>query len=373
MQKAYEPTVWKNKPSVDTPLNETNLNKLSQGVSEIDDRVIALNLAKFEKTDAQSCIKKIKYDKATGKFTITSVSGAMAEIDTMLEKLAVNFSYNPTTQKLIITLDDGTQQEVDLSALITQFEFLESGTIYFTVDKDGKVKADIKNGSITADKLQPNYLADITVQAENASASASAAAKSATAAAGSEKAAAQSAENAKVSAEQADTSATNASASATVAEKSATAAAGSEKAAAKSAESAQTTSKHAEDLVEDVADKINSGYFTGPEGVQGQKGDKGDKGDTGAQGATGATGATGPKGDAGERGPQGLQGPKGDKGDKGDKGNPGDSGVTIPINGLYTLSGDSDGNLWCYYTDGTTAPQFEVDSDGNIYYITPDA
>ena len=79
------------------------------------------------------------------------------------------------------------------------------------------------------------------------------------------------------------------------------------------------------------------------------KGPKGDKGDTGATGATG---------------PQGPQGPKGDKGD---------SGITVPINGLYTLSGDSDGNLWCYYADGTTAPKFEVDSNGNIYYITPDA
>lgn len=336
MQKAYKPTVWKNKPSVDTPLNETNLNKLSQGVSEIDDRVIALNLAKFEKTDAQSCIKKIEYDKATGKFTITSVSGATAEIDTMLEKLAVNFSYNPTTQKLIITLDDGTQQEVDLSALITQFEFLESGTIYFTVDKDGKVKADIKNGSITADKLQPNYLADITVQAENASASATAAAKSANAAAGSETAAAQSEENARVSAEQADVSAISANSSATAAASSAAVAEGA-------ANTAQSTSRHAEELVEDVTEKIETGYFQGPPGIQGKKGDKGEKGDTG------------------------------EKGEQGDKGDRGDSGVTVPINGLFTLSGDADGNLWAYYADGaTSAPEFETDNDGNIYYITPD-
>ena len=366
MQKAYEPTVWENKPSINTPLNKRNLDKLSQGVSTIDDRVITHELTKFDKVDAQSCINKIDYDETTGKFTITAVSGAQQVIDTMLEKLAVNFDYDPDTQQLIITLDDGMQKFVDLSALITQFEFLDSGTIYWTVGDDGKVKADIKNGSITADKLQPNYLADITVQAENASTSATTAAKSATAAAGSETAAAQSEESARVSAESAD-------ASASAAAKSATAAAGSETAAAKSAESAQTTSKHAEDLVEDVTDKINSGYFTGPAGPQGPKGDTGETGTTGAQGPTGATGATGPQGEPGERGPQGLQGPKGDKGDKGDKGNPGDSGVTIPINGLYTLSGDSDGNLWCYYTDGTTAPQFEVDSDGNIYYITPDA
>ncbi len=178
MQKAYSPTVWENKPSTNTPLNETNLNRLSQGVSTIDDRVITLDLMKFDKKDAQSCIKKIEYDKATGKFTITSVSGATAVIDTMLEKLAVNFDYDPTTQQLIITLDDGTKKYADLSALITQFEFQESDTIYFTVTEDGKVKGNIKAGSITDEMLRTDYLADITIQAENASASASAAAKS---------------------------------------------------------------------------------------------------------------------------------------------------------------------------------------------------
>lgn len=180
MQKAYsDPTQWENYPSTKTPLNETNLKKLGNAVSTIDDRVITHELTKFDKTDAQSCIKKIEYNKATGKFNITSVSGATTVIDTMLEKLAVNFDYDPTTQRLIITMDDGTQKYADLSALITQFEFLESDTIYFTVTADGKVQADIKNGSITADKLQPNYLAEITVQAETAIQQATAAAASA--------------------------------------------------------------------------------------------------------------------------------------------------------------------------------------------------
>ena len=100
---------------------------------------------------------------------------------------------------------------------------------------------------------------------------------------------------------------------------------------------------------------------------------RGEKGEKGDQGPIGATGATGPKGATGSTGPQGIQGVKGDPGPKGEKGDKGDSGITVPINGLYTLSGDSDGNLWCYYADGTTAPKFEVDSNGNIYYITPDA
>lgn len=331
MQKAYNPTIFENKPSVNTPLNETNLNKISKGLSEVDDRVITMDLTKFDKTYAQSCINKIEYDKTTGKFTFTFVSGVTAVVDTMLEKLAVNFDYDATTQQLIITLDDGTKKYVDLSALITQFEFVNSDIIYWTVSDDGKVKADIKDGSIGADKLQPNYLADITVQAEQANASAASAAKSAAVAAESETAAAQSAENARVSAEQADKSATSANASAVEAGKSATS-------ADNSAQEAQTTSKHAEDLVEDVTQKLESGHFNGPPGIQGPKGDKGEKGD------------------------------QGEKGEKGEKGEPGESGITVPVNGFFTLSVDTDGNLWAYSAESGTTPEFEYDSaTGNLY------
>ena len=85
------------------------------------------------------------------------------------------------------------------------------------------------------------------------------------------------------------------------------------------------------------------------------------------------------KGEKGDPGPQGEPGGKGDPGDKGEKGDPGEkgdtgeSGVIVPVSGFFTLYGDSEGNLWCLYTDGSTGPQFEVDNEGNIYYITPDA
>ena len=57
-------------------------------------------------------------------------------------------------------------------------------------------------------------------------------------------------------------------------------------------------------------------------------------------------------------------------GEKGEKGDRGDSGITVPISGLFTLSGDVEGNLWAYYADGDNPPQFEHDEEtGDIYYI----
>lgn len=102
---------------------------------------------------------------------------------------------------------------------------------------------------------------------------------------------------------------------------------------------------------------------TGATGAQGPNGDTGATGATGPKGETGATGPQGVKGEQGERGPQGIQGPKGEKGDRGD------SGVTVPLSGFFSLTVDSDGNLWSHVADGAAAPPLSYDSTtGELYY-----
>ncbi len=174
MQKIYSRINWENFPSEKTAVNETNLNKMDLAIDNLDDRVVAMDAAKVDLTKANELVKEILWDESNGTLTITKMNGSKAVIDTKLEKLAVNFKYNPQTQQLIITLDDGTEQSVDLSSLITEYEFLDSDTIAFEI-ADGKVKSNVKNGSITEDKLQPNFLADVKVEVEKAKASATAA------------------------------------------------------------------------------------------------------------------------------------------------------------------------------------------------------
>ena len=185
-QKIYSREYWENFPSEKTAINKNRLNNIESGIDAIDDRVCALDTTKVDLTKANELVKEILWDESNGTLTVVKMNGSRAVIDTKLEKLAVNFTYNPQTQQLVITLDDGTVQNVDLSALITQYEFLDSDTIAFEI-AGGKVKAIVKNGSITEDKLQPNFLADIKVEsakavnsATNAKASETNAAKSAT-------------------------------------------------------------------------------------------------------------------------------------------------------------------------------------------------
>jgi hypothetical protein len=118
-------------------------------------------------SEAQLLVKSLTFNKSTGVFTVTYFNGTTYTIDTLLEKLAVNFDFDASTQQLVIILDDGTKKYADLSALITQYEFVDSDTLAFSVDANGKVTAIVKEGSIKEKHLQPNYLADIkTVQAQ---------------------------------------------------------------------------------------------------------------------------------------------------------------------------------------------------------------
>lgn len=186
MQKIYSRTYWENLPSEKTSINEKRLNNAEKGIDDLDDRIVAMDAAKVDLVKANELVEEILWDESKGTITVVKMNGSKAVIDTKLEKLAVNFKYDPESQQLVITLDDGTVQNVDLSALITQYEFLDSDTIAFEI-ADGKAKAIVKNGSITEDKLQPNFLADIKVEsakavnsATNAKTSETNAAKSAT-------------------------------------------------------------------------------------------------------------------------------------------------------------------------------------------------
>lgn len=257
MNKVHSAINWENYPSDETPLNERNLNKMDSAIDVIDDRVITLDTTKATKAEVATLVSDVTFEESTGIITITKKNGTKITIDTQMEKIAVNFTYNPTTQQIILTLIDGTKQYIDLSALITQYEFLDSDTVAFYIEKDGKVSAIVKEGSIEEKHLEPNYLAKIKVEVAKAESSQQAAAKSEVNAKASENAA-------KASETAAKTSETNAKASETAAAKSATAAAtsetnakASETSASQSAATATSEAASASQSASTATDKAN--------------------------------------------------------------------------------------------------------------------
>ena len=180
MNKAYSRINWENYPSDATPINKVNLNRLDSATDILDDRVITLDTTKATKTEVATLVSDVTFVELTGIITITKKNGSKVTIDTQMEKIAVNFDYDPTTEQIMLTLIDGTKQYIDLSALITQYEFLDTDTVAFTIGTDGKVSAVVKEGSIEEKHLEPNYLAKIKVEAAKAETSRADAAASAT-------------------------------------------------------------------------------------------------------------------------------------------------------------------------------------------------
>ena len=186
--KVYSRINWLNKSeSLTTPLGKTNLNKMDKAINLIDDEVVSMS-AKIDEIDTtkvsadqlNNMVTDVSFNDKNGVISITKHNGTVLNIDTAMEKIAVNFEYNAHTQQLILTLENGERQYIDMSALITQYEFKGTDTIAFSVDSDGKVSASIKSGSITKTMLSSEVMSAITLSENNAAASAQAAAQSAT-------------------------------------------------------------------------------------------------------------------------------------------------------------------------------------------------
>ena len=170
MQKSYTRINWENYPSENTPLNETNLNRIDYATNEIDNRVIELDTRKANAVELSSLIKNIGVDEQTGVITITYYNNTTSTIQTTLNKIAINFAYDFNTQRLLLTLNDGTVVPVSLADLIQINEFDDTSTVDFTVT-NGRVSAIVPLGSIGDEHLRTNYLADIRVAEANAAAS----------------------------------------------------------------------------------------------------------------------------------------------------------------------------------------------------------
>lgn len=167
--KIFNRINWLNRPSTNTPLNATNLNAGDSAIDKLDDRIITLDTVKADMQVVNDMVADVSLNSNTGVITVTYKNGSHVDYDTNLEKIAVNFSYDYVNQRLVLTLSDGSKQYVDMSALITQYEFEDSATIAFSInDKTGAISAFIKNGSITDAMLETGYLAKITAQATKA-------------------------------------------------------------------------------------------------------------------------------------------------------------------------------------------------------------
>lgn len=264
MNKAFYNFQWWDYPSIDSPVNRQNLMKINNGLDETDNRVISLDSSKFDKSEAQLLIKDMTLDIQTGILTKYYYNGSIEEINTGISKLNMNLRFDAEDQMLYIVNADGTEDPVDLSVFITNYEFENSDTIAHNISGE-KVKSIVRDGSIQEKHLQPNYLADIKVEVAKAQSSATAAATSETnakasenAAKASENSAAESAENSATYANNAENSANTASSKATESANSAASAYTSATTATNKANAAYTSATNAANSENTATTKANA-------------------------------------------------------------------------------------------------------------------
>ena len=132
---------------------------------------------KVSKTEFASVLADMTIDE-NGVITVTRQNGTTKSWDTALEKIAINFDFDAATQKLMLSLEDGTTKEVDLSAFVKPNEFNDSASIDFTSGTDGTVTATIKVGGVTDEMLDSAIKEALIAYRDAAAASAAAAAAS---------------------------------------------------------------------------------------------------------------------------------------------------------------------------------------------------
>lgn len=82
MNKAYNKITWQNKPSTATPLNQTNLNEMSNALDTIDDRVIALDSGKVGSVTITNTLQTgDTIATITVDGTATNIKSAQVEVD----------------------------------------------------------------------------------------------------------------------------------------------------------------------------------------------------------------------------------------------------------------------------------------------------
>lgn len=170
MQKTYTRINWQNYPSENTPLNESNLNRMDYSLNEVDDRILALDTDKATVTQISTLVQNISVNDQTGVITITKQNGQTVTLQTTLNKIAVNFAYDYATQSLILTMNDGTTATISLETLIQNNEFANTDTIALSVSQNGIVTGNVVAHSITDEHLRTDYLADIQTAEANADA-----------------------------------------------------------------------------------------------------------------------------------------------------------------------------------------------------------
>lgn len=129
MNKAHSPINWENYPSENTPINESNLNKMDRSIGVIDDRVIELDNTKASKDEISSVISDVEYDEQGTALEFTRKNGDVKKIaisNVVVDEALSEKSTNPVQNKVVTKeMNRLSEEKADKSYVVSVFEQLK--------------------------------------------------------------------------------------------------------------------------------------------------------------------------------------------------------------------------------------------------------
>lgn len=110
--------------------------------------------ASYTKTQLDTClnelIRNVTYDSATAKFTFWFLDGRTIEIDTPLENTVKDGRYDTASASLVLVLVSGQEISIPAAGLIKTYTGKDTATATTTVNAAGEIAVALKQGTINS-------------------------------------------------------------------------------------------------------------------------------------------------------------------------------------------------------------------------------
>lgn len=148
---------WLNFPDKSTPLNQKNLRYMDNGILQCAQHILALSQDKLEKSDAAKFITGWTIDTHTWVVTVTHKDGTVESYDFPIEMLPTRLDLD-AENNLVLVQQDGTTKKISFERFVYQF----GSTATVSIARDGNhITANVVDGSITLDKLEPSVMSTL--------------------------------------------------------------------------------------------------------------------------------------------------------------------------------------------------------------------
>lgn len=153
----YAVVGWLNFPDKSTPLGKKNLRHMDSGILQCAQHILALSQDKLDSAEAAKFIVDWSLNTDTWIATVTHKDGTKESYDFPIEMLPTRIDLDDD-DNLVLVQQDGTTKKISFE----RFVYTTKNTATIAMELNGtEISANVIDGSITLDKLEPTIMATL--------------------------------------------------------------------------------------------------------------------------------------------------------------------------------------------------------------------